>query len=56
MTCGLVLYIIVLLLSVIDNPMNLARGIIVKIIIIVYLIKAVRSASDARRIKKELNL
>ncbi|MEO6454209.1 MAG: hypothetical protein ABIN97_09065 [Ginsengibacter sp.] len=53
---GLILYIIVQLLAMIEDPMNIVKGIIFKIIIIVYLIKAVRSASDAQRIKKELNL
>jgi hypothetical protein len=36
--------------------MNLVRGIIWKILIIGYLIKGMKSAFDAQKIKKELNL
>ena len=56
MISGLALYIIVQLLGMIDDPTSIVKGIIFKIVITVYLVKAVRSAADAQRIKKELNL
>lgn len=53
---GLCLYVIVQVLNVIDNPVNLARGIIIKIAIIAYLIKGIKSAIEIERIKKENNI
>ncbi len=53
---GLVLYIGFQIILAFDDPMNLVRGIIWKILIIGYLIKGMKSAFDAQKIKKELNL
>lgn len=48
---GLIMYISLILLSVIEDPMELVRGIIVKVIIISYMIKGVVGASKARGMK-----
>jgi hypothetical protein len=53
---GLVLYIGFQIILAFDDPMNLVRGIIWKILIIVYLLKGMKSAFDAQKIRKELNL
>ena len=53
---GLVLYVIVQLLSMIDDPANIARGAIVKVIVIVYLVKGLQSAMEVEKIKKEHNI
>jgi hypothetical protein len=50
---GLSLYVIVQILFAIDDPVNLAKGIIIKIAIIGYLIKGIKSAIDIEKIKKE---
>lgn len=53
---GLSLYVIIILLNAIFEPMSLLSGIIVKLIIIGYLIKGIKSTLEAERIKKELNI
>ena len=53
---ALSLYIILLVLTAIDDPLNVVKGIILKIIIIGYLIKGLNSAFEAQRIKKKHNL
>jgi hypothetical protein len=53
---GLVLYILLQILSAIDDPVNIVKGIIVKIIIIGYLIKGMQSAFEAEKIRKQLNI
>jgi len=53
---GLCLYVIVQILFIIDNPTNLAYGIIVKIIIIGYMIKGIKGAIEIEKIKKEYNI
>lgn len=53
---GLSLYIIVQILSAIDDPVNIAKGIIFKIAIIGYLIKGIKSAIDIEKIKKDNHL
>jgi len=53
---GLSLYIIVLILFFIDNPASLAYGVIVKIVIIGYMIKGIKSAIEIEKIKKEHNI
>jgi hypothetical protein len=53
---GLSLYIIVQILVAIDDPVNIARGIIFKIAIIGYLIKGIKSAIDIEKIKKDNHL
>ena len=53
---GLVLYIIVQLVSIIGDGTNPVRGIIVKIIVIVYLVKGLQSAMEAEKIKREHNI
>ncbi|MBD1384948.1 hypothetical protein IDJ75_06635 [Mucilaginibacter rigui] len=53
---GLVLYLIVQILLIIDNPVNIASGIIVKIIIIGYLINGIKSALELEKFKKEHNI
>jgi hypothetical protein len=53
---GFSLYTIILILNAIAEPATLARGIVIKIIFIVYFIKGIKSAIEAERIKKELNI
>jgi hypothetical protein len=53
---GFALYLIVFLLNAITNPTTIASGIIVKILFIGYFIKGIKSAIDAEKIKKELNI
>lgn len=53
---GLVLYIIVQILLIIDNPANVASGIFFKIVIIGYLINGIKSALELEKFKKEHNL
>ena len=53
---GATLYGILLILYAIDNPISIISGIWVKIIIIGALIKGIKSAIDAEKLKKELNL
>jgi hypothetical protein len=53
---GLCLYIIVQVILAFDNPVNLASGIIIKIVIIGYLIKGIKSAIGLEKIKKENNI
>jgi hypothetical protein len=53
---GLCLYVIVLIMIFINNPASIAYGIIVKIIILGYLIKGVKSAIEIEKIKKEHNI
>ena len=53
---GLVLYLGFQIILAFDNPSNLVRGFIWKILIIGYLLKGMKSAFDSQKIKKELNL
>ena len=53
---ALCLYIILWLIAIIDNPLNIVSGIIIKILIIGYLIKGLKSAFEAQKIKKAHNL
>jgi hypothetical protein len=53
---GLALYIIVQVLLAIDNPVNIFGGIIIKIIIIGYMIRGIKSALEMERFKKEHNI
>jgi hypothetical protein len=53
---GFALYAIVLLLNAITTPASIASGIIIKILFIGYFIKGIKSAIEAEKIKKELNI
>lgn len=53
---ALSLYIILWVIAIIDNPVNILSGIIIKIMIIGYLIKGLNSAFEAQKIKKAHNL
>jgi ribosomal protein L37E len=53
---GLCLYIVMLLLAAIADPVNIVRGVIMKIVIIGYLIKGIKSSMEADRMIKEHNL
>jgi hypothetical protein len=56
MVSGICLYGIVILLTVIGDPVNIVRGIIFKIIIISLLVKGIRAAMDIEKMKKETHL
>jgi hypothetical protein len=53
---ALSLYVILWVVSIIENPVNIVSGIIIKILIIGYLIKGLKSAFEAQKIKKVHNL
>ena len=53
---GLCLYVIVIILNAIADPATIARGAIVKILIIGYLVKGIKSAIEIEKIKKEHNI
>ena len=53
---GLSLYVLVIILSAIVNPVSLASGFIIKIVFIIYFVKGIKSALEAESLKKELNL
>lgn len=53
---GLVLYILVQLISIVEDPTNIVKGIIIKIVVIVYLVRGLQSAMEAEKIKKEHNI
>ena len=53
---GLSLYIIVLVVNAIDNPSTIVSGVLLKIVIIGYLVKGIRSAIEIEKIKKENNI
>ena len=53
---GLVLFILVQLIFIAQDLENIIRGIILKVIVIIYLVKGLQSAIEAEKIKKEHNL
>ncbi|RQO70745.1 hypothetical protein DBR43_22385 [Pedobacter sp. KBW06] len=53
---GLSLYLIIHILNAILDPRTILSGIIVKVVIIVYLVKGIKSVIEREKIKKELNL
>lgn len=53
---ALSLYALLWILSIIENPLNIFSGIIIKILIIGYLIKGLNSAFEAQKIKKAHSL
>lgn len=53
---GLSLFIIIQIVNTIFDPVTLFSGIILKIVIIAYLVKGIKAALEADKIKKELNI
>jgi hypothetical protein len=53
---GLSLYILVIIFNVIVSPLSIFSGIIFKIIFIGLFVKGIKSALEAEKIKKELNI
>lgn len=53
---GAALYAIILVVNAIDNPLSIVQGIIMKIFIIGAFIKGIKSAIEADKVKKELNI
>ena len=53
---GLVLFILVQLIAIVEDPTNIFKGIILKIVVIIYLVKGLQSAIEAEKIKKEHNI
>lgn len=56
MISGLSLYVIIHVINAIVDPVTIFSGIILKMIIIVYLIKGIRSVLEVDKLKKELNI
>jgi hypothetical protein len=50
---GMVLYVLLEIMGAIDNPLNIFKGIILKVIIISYLIKGLMSALEAEKIRRQ---
>ncbi len=53
---GIVLYGLVIIINVIEDPVSLVKGVIMKIIIIGYLIKGLTAAFEAEKIKRQHNI
>lgn len=53
---GLALYSLIQILNIAMNPVSIFSGIIWKVLIIVYLIKGLRSVLEVEKLKKELNI
>jgi len=53
---ALVLFGVVQILNIIEDPTSIFKGIIMKVVVIVYLIKGLNSALDAQKIRKQYNL
>ncbi|MEP6750616.1 MAG: hypothetical protein ABJB86_22960, partial [Bacteroidota bacterium] len=53
---GIVLYGVIILIGVVQNPSSLFSGIILKILVISYLIKGLISAREADKIKQQHNI
>ncbi len=53
---GFALYVIILLLNAFTDPATIVSGIIIKIFFIGCFIKGIKSAIEAEKIKKELNI
>ena len=53
---GFSLYILILILNAVVSPASIASGIIIKILFIGYFINGIKSAIEAEKIKKELNI
>lgn len=52
---GLSLFVAIHLLNAIVDPMTLVQGILIKVLVIVYLVRALQSAFEAQKISKGLN-
>lgn len=53
---GLVLFILLQLILIAQDLENIGRGIILKVIVIIYMVKGLQSAIEAEKIKKEHNI
>ena len=53
---GLSLYLAVQLLNFIVEPVSLFQGVIMKVFVIIYLVRALQSAFDARKLSRELKV
>ena len=53
---GMVLFVLVQLITIFDDPLSIFKGIILKIVIISYLIKGLMSALEAEKIQKQYNI
>jgi hypothetical protein len=53
---ALSLYVLLWVIAIIENPLSIASGIIIRIAIIIYLVKGLTSAFEAQKIKKAHNL
>ena len=53
---GSSLYALVFILNAVTNPLSILGGIIFKIFIVLYFIRGIKSAIEAEKLKKELNI
>ncbi len=53
---GSALYALIVILNAIVNPLTILGGIIFKIFIIIYFIRGIKSAIEAEKLKKDLNI
>lgn len=53
---GAILFGVVAIANAIEEPESIIKGIIIKVIVIVFLVRGLSAASEAEKIKKELNV
>ncbi|WP_426667167.1 hypothetical protein ACPPVU_14165 [Mucilaginibacter sp. McL0603] len=53
---GFSLYVLVFILNAITDPLSIFGGIVFKIFIVVYFVRGIKSAIEADKLKKELNI
>lgn len=53
---ALILYVLLQVLVVLDKPTSMAEGIIIKIVVVAYLVKGIKSAMEAQKIRRNLIL
>ncbi len=53
---GLVLFVLVQLLAIFEDPSNIVKGIIMKVVVIVFLIRGIVSAMEAEKFRKAHNI
>ena len=53
---GLVIFALYQIILIMEDPTNIVRGIIVKVVIVVYLIKGLTGALSAEKMRKQYNL
>lgn len=53
---GTVLYVLIQVMGIIQNPSSILSGLLIKIFVIIYLLKGMQSAFEAEKIRKQHNI